>query len=204
MAGQPPAGRRRVHSPGLPGPRAITSYAQQRLGVIVAAYRAFLHLVQGRDDVSFALVVDLLRAETREGPGRQQRRLRRKDKTATPLSLRLPSRLAGAKQFKEGQELPPALCGHRSGRSFSPRAVTAGREADEVGRVRFSRCCCSQPHPLGKVKRISPGGRVVPPVPQLPVPQLRSATAVPVLPRRGTGRPPGSRSMRLGEAVCQS
>jgi hypothetical protein len=56
--------------PDCPGLRAITSYAQQRLGVIVAAYRAFLHLVQGRDDVSSALVVDLLRAETRAGPER--------------------------------------------------------------------------------------------------------------------------------------
>jgi hypothetical protein len=33
--------------------------------------------------------------------------------------------------------------------------------------LRFSRRCCSQPHPLGKVKRISLNGRVVPPVPQL-------------------------------------
>ena len=32
----------------------------------------------------------------------------------------------------------------------------------------------------------------------------RSAPAVPVLPRQGTGRPPGSRWMRLGEVVCQS
>ena len=32
----------------------------------------------------------------------------------------------------------------------------------------------------------------------------RSAPAVPVLPRQETGRPPGSRWMRLGEVVCQS
>jgi ferritin-like protein len=45
-------------------PRAITGYALQRLDVIVAAYQTFLDKVSGRDDVSFALVVDLLGAET--------------------------------------------------------------------------------------------------------------------------------------------
>ena len=45
-------------------PRAITTYALQRLDVIIAAYQAFLDKVRGRDDVSFALVVGLLAAET--------------------------------------------------------------------------------------------------------------------------------------------
>jgi ferritin-like protein len=50
--------------PDCSDPRAITSYALQRLDVIIAAYRAFLDMVRGRDDVSFALVVGLLGAET--------------------------------------------------------------------------------------------------------------------------------------------
>jgi ferritin-like protein len=50
--------------PDCSGPRAITIYALQRLNVIIAAYQAFLDLMRGRDDVSFALVVDLLAAET--------------------------------------------------------------------------------------------------------------------------------------------
>ena len=45
-------------------PRAITSYALQRLNVIIAAYQDFLDMVRGGDDVSFALVVSLLGAET--------------------------------------------------------------------------------------------------------------------------------------------
>ena len=44
-------------------PRAIISYALQRLNVIIAAYQDFLDQVRGRDDVSFALVVGLLTAE---------------------------------------------------------------------------------------------------------------------------------------------
>jgi ferritin-like protein len=50
--------------PDRSGPRAITGYALQRLDVIIAAYQAFLDTVRGRDDVSFAVVVDLLGAET--------------------------------------------------------------------------------------------------------------------------------------------
>lgn len=50
--------------PDCPDPRAITSYALHRLDVIIAAYQAFLDKVPGRDDVSFALVVGLLAAET--------------------------------------------------------------------------------------------------------------------------------------------
>jgi len=50
--------------PDCSDPRAITSYALHRLDVIVAAYQAFLDKVRGRDDVSFALVVGLLAAET--------------------------------------------------------------------------------------------------------------------------------------------
>jgi ferritin-like protein len=50
--------------PDCSDPRAITSYALHRLNVIIAAYQAFLDKVRGRDDVSFALVVDLLGAET--------------------------------------------------------------------------------------------------------------------------------------------
>lgn len=50
--------------PDCSDPRAITSYALQRLDVIVTAYQAFLDKVRGRDDVSFALVVRLLGAET--------------------------------------------------------------------------------------------------------------------------------------------
>jgi ferritin-like protein len=50
--------------PDCSDPRAITSYALHRLEFIIAAYQDFLDKVRGRDDVSFALVVDLLAAET--------------------------------------------------------------------------------------------------------------------------------------------
>jgi ferritin-like protein len=50
--------------PDCSDPRAITSYALQRLNVIIAEYQAFLDKVRARDDVSFALVVGLLGAET--------------------------------------------------------------------------------------------------------------------------------------------
>jgi ferritin-like protein len=50
--------------PDCSDPRAIVSYALQRLNVIITAYQAFLDMVRGRDDVSFALVVSLLAAET--------------------------------------------------------------------------------------------------------------------------------------------
>src|SRR5438552_10757904 len=50
--------------PDCSDPRAITSYALQRLNVIIAAYQAFLDKIRGRDDVSFALVVGLLAADT--------------------------------------------------------------------------------------------------------------------------------------------
>ena len=49
--------------PDCSDPRAIVSYALQRLDVIITAYQAFLDTVRGRDDVSFALVVSLLAAE---------------------------------------------------------------------------------------------------------------------------------------------
>ncbi len=49
--------------PDCSDPRAIVSYAVQRLNVIIAAYQAFLDKVRARDDVSFALVVQLLAAE---------------------------------------------------------------------------------------------------------------------------------------------
>ena len=50
--------------PDCSNPRAITSYALHRLDAIIAAYQAFLDKVRGRDDVSFALIVGLLSAET--------------------------------------------------------------------------------------------------------------------------------------------
>jgi ferritin-like protein len=50
--------------PDCSDPRAITSYALQRLDTIIAAYQEFLDKIRGRDDVSFALVVGLLAAET--------------------------------------------------------------------------------------------------------------------------------------------
>lgn len=50
--------------PDCSDPRAITSYAMKRLDAIIAAYHAFLDMVRRRDDVSFALVVGLLGAET--------------------------------------------------------------------------------------------------------------------------------------------
>ena len=50
--------------PDCSDPRAITGYALQRLNVIIAAYQDFLDMVRGADDVSFALVVGLLGAET--------------------------------------------------------------------------------------------------------------------------------------------
>jgi ferritin-like protein len=49
--------------PDCSDPRAIISYALQRLNIIIAAYQAFLDKARGRDDVSFALVVGLLGAE---------------------------------------------------------------------------------------------------------------------------------------------
>ena len=49
--------------PDCSDPRAITTYALQRLNIIIAAYQAFLDKVRGHDDVSFALVVSLLGAE---------------------------------------------------------------------------------------------------------------------------------------------
>ncbi len=50
--------------PDCSDPQAITTYALQRLNIIIDAYQEFLDKVRGRDDVSFALVVDLLGAET--------------------------------------------------------------------------------------------------------------------------------------------
>jgi hypothetical protein len=50
--------------PDCSEPRAIITYALQRLNTIVVAYQDFLDKARGRDDVSFALVVDLLAAET--------------------------------------------------------------------------------------------------------------------------------------------
>ena len=50
--------------PDSSDPRAITTYALQRLNIIIAAYQAFLDKVRGHDDVSFALIVSLLGAET--------------------------------------------------------------------------------------------------------------------------------------------
>ena len=50
--------------PDCSDPRAIATYALHRLNLIIAAYQDFLDKVRGRDDVSFALVVGLLAAET--------------------------------------------------------------------------------------------------------------------------------------------
>jgi ferritin-like protein len=50
--------------PDCSNPRAILSYAAERIDLIIGAYQAFLDRVRGRDDVSFALVVGLLAAET--------------------------------------------------------------------------------------------------------------------------------------------
>ena len=50
--------------PDCSDPRAVTSYALQRLDVIISAYQAFLDKIRGRDDVSFALVIGLLATET--------------------------------------------------------------------------------------------------------------------------------------------
>ena len=58
-----PPGGTEFTIPDCSDPRAITSYALQRLNVIIAAYQDFLDQVRGRDDVSFALVVALLTAE---------------------------------------------------------------------------------------------------------------------------------------------
>lgn len=49
--------------PDCADPRAIITYALQSLTTIIAAYQDFLDKARGRDDVSFALVVDLLAAE---------------------------------------------------------------------------------------------------------------------------------------------
>jgi ferritin-like protein len=50
--------------PDCSNPRSIIAYALQRLNLIIAAYQDFLDKARGRDDVSFALVVSLLAAET--------------------------------------------------------------------------------------------------------------------------------------------
>jgi ferritin-like protein len=50
--------------PDCSDPQAILSYALERLTVIISAYQEFLDKVRARDDVSFALVVKLLDAET--------------------------------------------------------------------------------------------------------------------------------------------
>ncbi len=50
--------------PDCSDPRAIVGYALRRLNLIIGAYQAFLDQVRGRDDVSFALVVSLLAAQT--------------------------------------------------------------------------------------------------------------------------------------------
>ena len=49
--------------PDCSDPRAIVSYALQRLNVIIDAYQEFLDQIRARDDVSFTLVVGLLAAE---------------------------------------------------------------------------------------------------------------------------------------------
>ena len=50
--------------PDCSDPRAIVTYALQRLNIIISAYQEFLDRVRARDDVSFALVVNLMDAET--------------------------------------------------------------------------------------------------------------------------------------------
>jgi ferritin-like protein len=50
--------------PDCSDPRAIISYALARINLIISSYQEFLDEVRGRDDVSFALVVSLLGAET--------------------------------------------------------------------------------------------------------------------------------------------
>lgn len=50
--------------PDCSNPRAILGYGLHQLDVIITAYQDFLDRVRGRDDVSFALVVNLLAAET--------------------------------------------------------------------------------------------------------------------------------------------
>ena len=50
--------------PDCSDPRAIVTYGLQRLNTIIDAYQDFLDKIRGRDDVSFALVVGLLAAET--------------------------------------------------------------------------------------------------------------------------------------------
>ena len=49
--------------PDCSDPRAIIGYALLHLDDIIAAYQAFLDKVRGRDEVSFALVVELLAIE---------------------------------------------------------------------------------------------------------------------------------------------
>ena len=50
--------------PDCSDPAAIARYALDRLNTIIDAYQNFLDKTRGRDDVSFALVVKLLAAET--------------------------------------------------------------------------------------------------------------------------------------------
>ena len=50
--------------PDCSSPQAIASYALHRLDIIIDAYQTLLDKVRGRDEVTFALVVDLLAAET--------------------------------------------------------------------------------------------------------------------------------------------
>jgi hypothetical protein len=57
--------------PTAADPCAVTTHARQRLNTIIAAYQDFLDKARGRDDVSFALVVDL-RAAGNPPPRRHQ------------------------------------------------------------------------------------------------------------------------------------
>src|SRR5215471_14630760 len=58
-----PPGSDEFTIPDCSDPRAITTYALERLTIIIDAYEEFLDKIRGRDDVSFALVVGLLAAE---------------------------------------------------------------------------------------------------------------------------------------------
>jgi ferritin-like protein len=50
--------------PDCSNPQAILGYALRRLDLIIDAYQDFLDKTRGRDDLSFALVVNLLATET--------------------------------------------------------------------------------------------------------------------------------------------
>ena len=147
--------------PDCSDPQAITSYALHRLNLIIAAYQAFLDRVRGHDDVSFALVVGLLAAEThrRADPLLPWPGSERKYDDAAAMVVAGGDGCAGPapashRVLLDNDRVPGAGGGDRAG---SPRAAglgasgrsACGRRFRLAPRVRVSggtpTCCCRRP-----------------------------------------------------------